>query len=47
MGYYSAKEFNQSVMKWLESENARKLYMHKKELLEKLSEPNLDVDDRR
>ncbi len=26
MGYYSAKEFNQSVLKWLETENARALY---------------------
>jgi HPr kinase/phosphorylase len=27
MGYYSAKEFNQSVLKWLESENARTVYL--------------------
>jgi HPr kinase/phosphorylase len=26
MGYYSAKEFNQNVLKWLESENARAVY---------------------
>jgi HPr kinase/phosphorylase len=26
MGYHSAKEFNQNVMRWLESENARALY---------------------
>lgn len=26
MGYFSAKEFNQSVLKWLETENARRLY---------------------
>jgi HPr kinase/phosphorylase len=26
MGYYSAREFNQSVLKWLESENARSVY---------------------
>jgi HPr kinase/phosphorylase len=26
MGFYSAREFNQSVLKWLESENARALY---------------------
>jgi HPr kinase/phosphorylase len=26
MGYYSAREFNQNVLKWLESENARSLY---------------------
>lgn len=27
MGYYSAREFNQSVLKWLESENARSRYV--------------------
>ncbi len=26
LGYYSAKEFNQNVLKWLESESARNLY---------------------
>ena len=26
MGYFSAKEFNQSVLKWLESEHARNAY---------------------
>jgi len=26
MGYYSAREFNQSVLKWLETENARARY---------------------
>ena len=26
LGYHSARDFNQSVLKWLESENARKLY---------------------
>ncbi len=30
MGYYSAREFNQSVLKWLESENARSAYLHNK-----------------
>jgi HPr kinase/phosphorylase len=36
MGYYSAREFNQSVLKWLESENARNLYFEKqRELLER------------
>ncbi len=29
MGYFSAKEFNQSVLKWLETENARRLYFQK------------------
>jgi len=40
MGYYSAREFNQSVMKWLESENARKLYEHKKEMLAQANNPD-------
>jgi HPr kinase/phosphorylase len=26
LGYYSAKEFDQNVLKWLESETARKMY---------------------
>lgn len=30
MGFYSAKEFNQNILKWLESENARNLYFKKK-----------------
>ncbi len=29
MGYYSAKEFDKNVLKWLESENARTLYFQK------------------
>jgi HPr kinase/phosphorylase len=32
MGYYSAKEFNQSVLKWLESENARTVYLQNSDL---------------
>lgn len=36
MGYYSAKEFNQSVMKWLETESARKIYEQKKLMIEAL-----------
>jgi HPr kinase/phosphorylase len=31
MGYFSAREFNQNVLKWLESENARKLYFGNKD----------------
>ncbi len=31
MGYFSAREFNQNVLKWLESENARNLYFEKKD----------------
>ncbi len=30
MGFYSAKEFNQNILKWLESENARSQYIKKK-----------------
>ena len=30
MGYFSAQEFNQSVLKWLESENARQLYLQRR-----------------
>ncbi len=32
MGYYSAREFNQNVMRWLDSENARRAYSQKKGL---------------
>jgi HPr kinase/phosphorylase len=32
MGYYSAKEFNQNILKWLESENARRVYIQKKSI---------------
>jgi HPr kinase/phosphorylase len=38
MGYFSAKEFNQSVMKWLETENARKIYMQKRQMIESLQD---------
>ena len=31
MGYYSAKEFDQNVLQWLESENARALYFQKED----------------
>lgn len=30
MGYYSAREFNQNIMRWLDSENAREAYLQKK-----------------
>jgi len=30
MGYYSAREFNQSVMRWLDNENVRNAYMERK-----------------
>ena len=32
MGYFSAREFNQNVLKWLESENARSVYFQKKDI---------------
>lgn len=41
MGYYSAREFNQSVMKWLESENARKLYLQKKAMQDSLGDAEM------
>jgi HPr kinase/phosphorylase len=31
MGYYSAREFNQTVLKWLESENARNVYFGRRQ----------------
>ncbi len=33
MGYYSAYEFNQNILKWLESENARSVYSQEKDPL--------------
>jgi HPr kinase/phosphorylase len=33
MGYFSAKEFNQSVLKWLESEHARNAYFQNRDIL--------------
>ena len=33
MGYHSAKEFNQNVLRWLESENARALYCNRDDYL--------------
>lgn len=32
MGYYSAREFNQSVMRWLDGEHARRAYLARKGL---------------
>lgn len=42
MGYYSAKEFNQSVLKWLESEHARTAYFKNKDLLRRSSHSDRD-----
>lgn len=33
MGYYSAKEFNRNILKWLESENARAVYFDQKDYM--------------
>ncbi len=33
MGYFSAKEFNQNVLKWLESENARAVYFGQEDII--------------
>ncbi len=32
LGYHSAREFDQNVLKWLESENARKVYFENKDI---------------
>lgn len=32
MGHHSAREFNQNVLRWLESENARNLYFQKRDV---------------
>ena len=32
MGYYSAREFNQNVLRWLENENARTVYLQNSDL---------------
>jgi HPr kinase/phosphorylase len=41
MGYYSAREFNQSVLKWLESEHARNAYFKNREVIHR----DTDADD--
>ena len=33
MGYHSAKEFNQNILRWLESENARAAYFNRDDYL--------------
>ncbi len=42
MGYYSAREFNQSVLKWLESEHARNAYFKNREVFHR---GDTDADD--
>jgi HPr kinase/phosphorylase len=44
MGYFSAKEFNQSVLKWLESEHARNAYFQNKDLLRRDSHSDRDQE---
>jgi HPr kinase/phosphorylase len=45
MGYYSARDFNQKVMDWLETENAKKLYQEKRKLIEAFSKRFMQNDD--
>lgn len=33
MGYHSAREFNQNIMKWLEGENAKAVYFHNNDII--------------
>jgi HPr kinase/phosphorylase len=33
MGYNSARIFNQNIMKWIESDNARKLYFSSEDII--------------
>lgn len=44
MGYFSAKEFNQSVLKWLESEHARNAYFQSKDTFNNEQSDNTDGD---
>lgn len=43
MGYFSAKEFNQSVLKWLESEHARNAYFKNRDVFRR--EAHRDGDE--
>lgn len=45
MGYFSAREFNQSVLKWLESEHARNAYFQNTDLLHRGVHSEIDQDD--
>jgi HPr kinase/phosphorylase len=33
MGYHSAKEFNQNILRWLESESARAVYFNRDDFI--------------
>jgi len=44
MGYFSAKEFNQSVLKWLESEHARNAYFQNKDRFRRDSHSDRDQE---
>ncbi|HRU29999.1 MAG TPA: HPr kinase/phosphorylase, partial [Treponema sp.] len=33
MGYYSAKEFNQNILKWIESDSARSVYFGQEDFI--------------
>ena len=45
MGYFSAREFNQSVLKWLESEHARNAYFQNTDHLHRSVHSEIDQDD--
>ncbi|MFP4114291.1 MAG: HPr(Ser) kinase/phosphatase [Spirochaetota bacterium] len=45
MGYFSAKEFNQSVLKWLESEHARNAYFQNRDILHRDLHRESDGDE--
>jgi HPr kinase/phosphorylase len=45
MGYFSAREFNQSVLKWLESEHARNAYFQNKDILHHDAHREIDQDE--
>ena len=44
MGYFSAREFNQSVLKWLESEHARNAYFQNRDILHQGAHREVDQD---
>ena len=45
MGYFSAKEFNQSVLKWLESEHARNAYFQNRDIFHQESHRDGDQEE--
>ncbi len=45
MGYFSAREFNQSVLKWLESEHARNAYFQNRDMFHRETEESGQESD--